>query len=89
MQTKSRWLSIAVMTLATGCSDQTIDQAAENTKEAVDATARASKRASDASEKAMQDAKQGTHELLEKAARATDTNTPPTDTTVQPDLRPQ
>ncbi len=46
-------------------------------------------RASDASEKAMQDAKQGTHELLEKAARATEPSTPPTDTTVQPDLRPQ
>ncbi len=40
MQTKSKWLTVAALALmATGCSDQTIDQAAQNTKEAVDATA--------------------------------------------------
>lgn len=73
MQSKSQWLC-AVLGLAvmSGCSDTSIDRAAQGTKEAVDAAARASKRASDSGEKLMEDAKQGTHEMLEKAARATE-----------------
>ena len=73
MQTKSQWvLAVFGLAVMVGCSDATIDRAAQGTKEAVDATARASKRASDSGEKLMEDAKQGTHELLEKAARATE-----------------
>ncbi len=73
MQTKSVSVAILGLVMIVGCSDQTIDRAAQETKEAVDATARASKRASDATEKMVDDAKQGTHEMLEKAAaRATE-----------------
>lgn len=73
MQTKSHWaLAVLGLAIMAGCSDTTIDRAAEGTKEAVDSAARASKRASDSGEKLMEDAKQGTHELLEKAARATE-----------------
>ena len=73
MQTQSHWLlGILGLILIVGCSDTSIDRAAQGTKEAVDATARASKRASDSGEKLMEDAKQGSHELLEKAARATE-----------------
>lgn len=44
MQTKSHWaLAVLGLAIMAGCSDTTIDRAAEGTKEAVDSAARASK----------------------------------------------
>ncbi len=69
-----RWgvLLLALSLTVVGCSDQTIDKAAQETKEIVDATARASKRASEASERIARDAKQGTDELIERVRTPSD-----------------